>query len=179
MNGRFLCFVPISSHSPQKSSTIHAMYYSQNQPVPAFYRNLRAASSRRSPPRCWGPSPCSRRSVLHRPSRAEAPARGRPVRTAASSSTDTGHRRLPPAGRPSLGPAGANAPTPTNAETPLTFFIPLPDHPKPQIGSRLRLEHPRFFHLHLLIDQRLEKAKTLPQKHRDDANTDLINQPGS
>src|SRR5213080_486898 len=31
MNGRFLCFAPISYHSPQKSSNIHAIYYLTNR----------------------------------------------------------------------------------------------------------------------------------------------------
>ncbi len=68
------------------------------QPIPALCRRRRAASSRWAPPRRWGPSPCSRRSPLPRPPGA-ATARGRLVRTAASSGTDTGHRRLPQAVR--------------------------------------------------------------------------------
>jgi hypothetical protein len=55
----------------------------------------------------------------------------------------------------------------------------LPDHAKPQIGSRRGLKHPRSFHLHLLIDLRLEKPQTFPKKHGHDPDTYLINQSGS
>ena len=53
------------------------------------------------------------------------------------------------------------------------------DHAEPQIGSRRGREDPRSFQLHLLIDVRLEKAKTFPKEDWDDANVDLVNQPGS
>ncbi len=53
------------------------------------------------------------------------------------------------------------------------------DNTEPQIGSRRGLEYPRAFQFHLLIDERLEKAKTFTQEDRDDANMDFVNQPGS
>ena len=58
--------------------------------------------------RCWGSSPCSRRSVPRRPSRA-ATAGGPPVRTAASNSTDTRGRHRSLAARRSPGPGGPTA----------------------------------------------------------------------
>ena len=53
------------------------------------------------------------------------------------------------------------------------------DNAEPQIGSRRGLEYPRSFQFHLLIDERLEKAKTFTKEDRDDANVDFVNQPGS
>src|SRR6266566_3880196 len=53
------------------------------------------------------------------------------------------------------------------------------DNAEPQIGSRGGLEYPRSFQFYLLIDERLEKAKTFPKENRDDANVDFVNQPGS
>ena len=76
---------------------------SKNRPCRASHRRQWAGSSRRSPPRFWGSSPCSRRSVPRRPSRAVT-ARGPPVPTRASSSTGTRGRRHSPAERLSPGP---------------------------------------------------------------------------
>jgi hypothetical protein len=83
--GPFFC---VSHGIVRQVLVIQVRKHRKNQPVPALYRHRSAASSRRSPPRRWGPAPCSRRSFPRRPPRA-ATARGPPVRTAASSSTDT------------------------------------------------------------------------------------------
>ena len=64
---------------------------------------------RRSPPRCEGSSPCSRRSIPRRPSRA-ATARARPARTVASNGSSPRHRHRPPAGRRSAGLAERSTP---------------------------------------------------------------------
>src|SRR5205085_10032502 len=53
------------------------------------------------------------------------------------------------------------------------------DNAEPKIGSRRGLEDPRSFQFHLLIDKRLEKAKTFTKEDRDDANVDFVNQPSS
>lgn len=52
-------------------------------------------------------------------------------------------------------------------------------HAKPQIGSRRGLEYPRSFESHLLIGARLEKAKAVTQKDGNNANMDLVHQPGA
>ena len=53
------------------------------------------------------------------------------------------------------------------------------EHAEPQIGSGLRLEDPPSFQCHVLIDERLEKAKTFTKENRDNTHMDLVNQSGS
>lgn len=86
---------PETTHDPDGDAI-------QNRAVPAIYRFHLAAYGYRKSFQS-GSSPYSLRSILRRPSCAAATARGRPVRIAASSRSDTGNHHLQPATRQSSG----------------------------------------------------------------------------